>query len=216
MIKAMVVDDQVLLKETLLFMLGQDQEIQAFDGGSNGYEALTMCNKIRPDVVLMDLRMPKLDGLAATQKIKQQYPHIKIIILTTFEDEETIFKAMDEGADGYIVKDIKPEALILAVKGAYHDLYIMHKSVIKSLRQGIQKTTSEKQAILDVVQQCNLTKKEIAIIKLMVDGKSNKEIADELDFTEGTIKNKVSGLLSKLELKDRTQIVVFAIKNNLC
>lgn len=212
----MVVDDQVLLKETLLFMLGQDQEIQAFDGGSDGYEALTMCNKIRPDIILMDIRMPKLDGLAATQKIKQQYPHIKIIILTTFEDEETIFKAMDDGADGYIVKDIKPEALILAVKGAYHDLYVMHKSVVKSIRLGVKKTTSEKKTTMNMVQKCGLTKKEIAIIKLMVDGKSNKEIGDVLDFTEGTIKNKVSGLLGKLELKDRTQIVVFAIKNNLC
>ncbi len=165
--------------------------------------------------MLMDLRMPKLDGLAATQKIKELYPHIKVIILTTFEDEETIFRALDEGTDGYIIKDIKPEALILAVKGAYHDLYVMHKSVIKSLRQGVQKTTSDKKATLDIVQKCGLTKKEIVMIKLIVDGKSNKEIADEMNFTEGTIKNKVSDLLGKLELKDRTQIVVFAIKNNL-
>ncbi|MBC7958438.1 MAG: response regulator transcription factor [Vallitaleaceae bacterium] len=215
MIKAMVVDDQVLLKETLLFMLGQDEEIGAYDGGGNGYEALEMCNKIRPDIILMDLRMPKLDGIAATKKIKSQFPHIKIVILTTFEDDETIFKAMEEGADGYIVKDIRPEALILAVKSVYHDLYVMHKSVINSLRQGVHFTSTEKQATSEVVEKFRLTKKEIAIIRLMVDGKSNKDIADELNFTEGTIKNKVSGLLGKLELKDRTQIVVFAIKNNL-
>lgn len=211
----MVVDDQILLKEMLLFMLGQDQEIQAFDGGSNGYEAIEMCNKIRPDIVLMDLRMPKLDGLEATKRIKQIYPHIKVIILTTFEDEDTIFKALDDGADGYIVKDIKPEALVLAVKSAFHELYVMHKSVLRCLRHGVLKTTSEKQTTIEVVEKCQLTKKERAIIKLIVDGKSNKEIADELGFTEGTIKNNVSGLLSRLELKDRIQIVVFAIKNNL-
>lgn len=215
MIKAMVVDDQMLLKETLLFMLNQDEEIEAVDGGNNGYEAIELCNKIIPDIILMDLRMPKLDGLAATKKIKQQYSKIKVIILTTFEDEESIFNAMEGGADGYIVKDIKPDALIQAVKSVYLDLYVMHKSVLKSVRQGVIRTTTEKQATLDVVENCGLTKKELSIIKLVVDGKSNKEIAAIMNFSEGTIKNKISGLLSKLDLKDRTQIVVFAIKNNL-
>lgn len=215
MIKAMVVDDQVLLKESLLFMLNHDEEIQAFDGGCNGYEAIEQCNKIRPDIILMDLRMPKLDGISATKRIKERFPSIKIIILTTFEDEETILEAMQKGADGYIVKDIRPEALSLAVKGAYHDLYVMHKSVIKSLQDGVSKTASDKKISSSAMEAYDLSKKDISIVQLMVDGKSNKEIADILGFTEGTVKNKVSRLLDKLDLKDRTQIVVFAIKNNL-
>lgn len=215
MIKAMVVDDQVLLKETLLFMLSQDEEIQVIDGGCNGYEAIETCNKYRPDIILMDIRMPMLDGISATLRIKEIFPHIKVIILTTFEDEESIFNAMEKGADGYIVKDIKPEALILAVKSVMQDLYVMHKSVALSLRTGVKKTIIQKNTSTSVIENYNLSKKEMMIIKHVVDGKSNKEIADALNFTEGTIKNKVSKLLEKLELKDRTQIVVFAIKNNL-
>lgn len=215
MIKALIVDDQVLLKETLLFMLNQDEEIQGIDGGCNGYEAIDACSKYRPDIILMDIRMPKLDGINATLRIKEQHPHIKVIILTTFEDEKSIFDAIENGADGYIVKDIKPEALILAVKGAMQDLYVMHKSVVASLRMSVEKTVNQKNTSSSAIENYNLTKKEMQIIELIVDGKSNKEIADELNFTEGTIKNKVSKLLEKLNLKDRTQIVVFAIKNNL-
>lgn len=215
MIKAMVVDDQVLLKETLLFMLSQDQEIHVIDGGSNGYEAIEACNKYRPDIILMDIRMPRLDGVSATLRIKEQYPYMKVIILTTFEDEESIFNAMENGADGYIVKDIKPGALVLAVKSVMQDLYVMHNSVVTSLRTGVHNTIAQKYTSSSAIEHYNLSKKEMMIIKHVVDGKSNKEIADALNFTEGTIKNKVSRLLEKLDLKDRTQIVVFAIKNNL-
>ncbi|PKM95336.1 MAG: DNA-binding response regulator [Firmicutes bacterium HGW-Firmicutes-1] len=215
MIKAMVVDDQVLLKETLIFMLSQDLEITVFDGGCNGYEALEACKRIRPDIILMDIRMPKLDGIGATKKIKEQYPHTKVIILTTFEDEDSIFEAMEKGADGYLVKDIKPEALVLAVKSVVHDLYVMHKSVISSLRSGVKQTITEKNTIATAIESYHLSCKDISIIKQVVDGKSNKEIAEDLNFTEGTVKNKVSKLLEKLEIKDRTQLVIFAIKNNL-
>ncbi|PKM51578.1 MAG: DNA-binding response regulator [Firmicutes bacterium HGW-Firmicutes-7] len=215
MIKAMVVDDQVLLKETLIFMLSQDREIKVFDGGCNGYEALEACDRVRPDIILMDIRMPMLDGISATLKIKEQFPHTKVIILTTFEDEETIFNAMEKGADGYLVKDIKPEALVLAVKSVVHDLYVMHRSVVNSLRSGVMQTINERCISDTAIDQYNLTIKEINIIKQVVDGKSNKEIAEDLNFTEGTVKNKVSKLLEKLDIKDRTQLVVFAIKNNL-
>lgn len=215
MIKAMVVDDQVLLKETLIFMLSQDQDIKVFDGGCNGYEALEACNRIRPDIILMDIRMPKLDGINATLRIKELYPHTKVIILTTFEDEDTIFNAIEKGADGYLVKDIKPEALVLAVKSVVHDLYVMHKSVVSSLRSGVKQTITEKNISTSAIESYNLTNKEISIIKHVVDGKSNKEIAEDLNFTEGTVKNKVSKLLEKLDIKDRTQLVIFAIKNNL-
>lgn len=215
MIRAMVVDDQTLLKETLIFMLNQDKEIEAIDGGGNGYEALEKCKEFRPDIILMDIRMPRLDGIKATNKIKELYPHLKILILTTFEDEESIFEAMEKGADGYLVKDIKPDALIMAVKAAIQDLYVMHKSALEYLRKGIHKTITQKNSSSSAIKSFDLTNKEIIIIKHIVNGKSNKEIAEELNFTEGTVKNKVSRLLDKLGLKDRTQMVVFAIKNNL-
>lgn len=215
MIKVMCVDDQVLLRETLIYMLNQDEEITAFDGGSDGYEAVSNCDEHRPDVVLMDVRMPNLGGLDATKKIKEVYPSIKVIILTTFEDEKSIFESLEKGADGYIVKDIKPEELILAVKSVYNNLYVMHQSVVSVVKSEISDAQSKEKDQMNTLSSYELTPMEIKIIKHMVDGKSNKEIASELNFTEGTIKNKVSRMLGKLELKDRTQVAVFAIKHNL-
>lgn len=215
MIKVMVVDDQVLLKQTLLFMLEQDEEIAVFDGGTDGYEAIENCDTYRPDVILMDLRMPKMGGLKAIKQIKEIYPSIKIMVLTTFEDNQSIFKSLENGADGYIVKDIKPEELIMAVKSVYSNLYVMHTNVLQVLKEEILRMTQERQKNNDTIDQYDLSPMEIKIIQQMVNGKSNKEIAIKLNFTEGTIKNKVSKLLGKLDLKDRTQIAVFAIKHNL-
>lgn len=215
MIKVMVVDDQVLLKQTLLFMLGQDDEISVFDGGADGLEAIDNCVNYRPDVILMDLNMPKMGGLKAMKRIKELYPTIRIMVLTTFEDDQSIFKSLENGADGYIVKDIKPEELILAVKSVYNNLYVMHSNVLEVLKEEILRITHERQKNNDTIDRYDLSPMEIKIIQQMVNGKSNKEIAAKLNFTEGTIKNKVSKLLSKLGLKDRTQIAVFAIKHNL-
>lgn len=213
--KVMCVDDQVLLREALLFMLARDDEISVVDGGSDGYEALENCRKHRPDVILMDIRMPRLDGIEATKKIKELYPSIKVIILTTFEDETSIFKAIEHSADGYIVKDTKPEELILAVKSVYNNLFVMHKSVISVVKGEIVEAQNREKEMNETLLEYDLTNMEMHIIRLMVDGKSNKEIAAELNFTEGTIKNKVSKMLSKLNLKDRTQVAVFAIKHNI-
>lgn len=215
MIKVMVVDDQVLLKQTLLFMLGQDDDITVFDGGADGLEAIDNSSTYRPDVILMDLNMPKMGGLKAMKRIKELYPTIRIMVLTTFEDDQSIFKSLENGADGYIVKDIKPEELILAVKSVYNNLYVMHTNVLEVLKDEILRITHERQKNNDTIDQYDLSPMEIKIIQQMVNGKSNKEIAAKLNFTEGTIKNKVSKLLSKLGLKDRTQIAVFAIKHNL-
>lgn len=215
MIKVMVVDDQVLLKQTLLFMLGQDDEIKVFDGGKDGYEAIDNCGIHHPDIVLMDLRMPKMGGLKAMKRIKELYPEIKVMVLTTFEDDQSIFKSLENGADGYIIKDIKPEELIMAVKSVYNNLYVMHMTVLEVLKEEIIRMTHEKQKNSDTIEQFDLSPMEVKIIQQMVNGKSNKEIAIKLNFTEGTVKNKVSKLLEKLELKDRTQIAVFAIKHNL-
>jgi len=215
MIKVMVVDDQILLKETLLFMLNQNDDIEAMDGGNNGYEAIDNCYKFRPHIIIMDLKMPLLDGIEATKKIKNQFPSVKVIILTTFEEEEDIIDAISNYADGYIIKDIKPEALVLTVRSVFNDLYVLHKSVVKLLKKEINNNKIQEENSNNVITKYNLTPIDIKIIKFLADGLSNREIAIELNFSVGTIKNKVSRLLSKLEVKDRTQVAVFAIKNNL-
>jgi len=215
MIKVMIVDDQTLLKETLLFMLKQDDSIEGYDGGHNGKEAIDCVSQCQPDVILMDLRMPGMGGMEASKAIKKAYPDIKIIILTTFEDEEQVIESISIGADGYIVKDIKPEALIMAVKGAYSGLYIMHRHVADIIKNRLTIDHEEKHHTEKVIAKHNLTESDIEIIRLLADGKSNREIGEELNFTEGTIKNRVSRLLAKIDLKDRTQVVVFAIKENI-
>lgn len=211
----MCVDDQILLRETLIYMLSQDDEISAFDGGADGYEALKNCNLLRPDVILMDIRMPNLDGIEATRQIKALYPSIKVIILTTFEDEKNVFESIEIGADGYVVKDIKPDELKLAVKSVYHNLYVMHNSIIRLVKGKIAGAQSREKDQKKMLTDIDLTPMEVRIIKHIIDGKSNKEIASALSFTEGTIKNKVSRMLGKMDLKDRTQVAVFAVQHNL-
>lgn len=215
MIKSMVVDDQALLKETLVFLLNQSPDIEALDGGLNGEEAIANCRKYRPDLVLMDIRMPILDGISAMERIKKEMPRTKVLILTTFEDDDSIYEALERGADGYLVKDIAPAALILAVKSAYNDLYVMHKSVLNTMREKGFMMKRQQEPDRNLSKNLDLNESEAELIRLLVDGMNNKEIGEIMSFTEGTIKNKVSRLLDKLELKDRTQIVVYAIKNNL-
>ena len=214
MIKVMVVDDQILLKQTLLFMLKQDNEIIPIDGGENGQIAIENCKEYQPNIILMDLRMPKMGGLEALEIIKKLYPSIKIIVLTTFEDNESIFTSLKNGADGYIVKDIRPEELILAVKSVANNLYVMHPNVLEVFKEEMKSIKQKTEGHHEIIDQFDLTPIEIKIIQELVNGKSNREIAEMLSFTEGTVKNKVSRLLAKLDLKDRTQVAVFAIKND--
>ncbi|WZL81677.1 response regulator transcription factor [Vallitaleaceae bacterium 9-2] len=215
MIKVMVVDDQILLKQTLLFMLKQDKEIIAIDGGEDGYMAIENCKIEQPNIILMDLRMPRMGGLEAMEVLKELYPSVKIMVLTTFEDDKSLFTSLKNGADGYIVKDIRPEELILAVKSVAHNLYVMHGNVLEVFKDELKKMRQKSENNNDMIDQYDLTRIEIRIIQELVNGKSNREIAQMLNFTEGTVKNKVSKLLTKLDLKDRTQMAVFAVKNNL-
>ncbi|MCX7708591.1 MAG: response regulator transcription factor [Clostridia bacterium] len=214
MIKVVIADDQVILRESLKFIVEQDPEIEVVGCAGNGREALKQCDQLIPNIVLMDIMMPGCDGVEGTRLIKEKYSSIKVLILTTFNDDENISKALKNGADGYILKDIKPEELILAIKSVARGLGIIHKnamsSVVKQFNSN-QETGTQKDLNINV----ELTEREIGIIKLIVDGNNNKEIASELFLTEGSVKNIITGILAKLKLKDRTQLAVFAVKNNL-
>lgn len=215
MIRVVIADDQLILRESLKFIIEQDEEIEVPGSAGNGYEAYELCEKVKPDIVLMDIIMPVCDGIQGTKLIKERYQDsIKVIVLTTFNDDDNVTRAMDSGADGYILKDILPNELILAVKSAAHGFGVFHRSAVKTVTGKARavrnlEQASDKKAVL------NLTDREKSIIRLIVDGKNNKEIALELCITEGTVKNNITGILEKLELRDRTQLAVFAIKNNL-
>lgn len=215
MIKVLIVDDQVILRESLKFIVEQDPEIIVVGLAGNGKEALNLCKELVPDVVLMDIMMPVCNGVEGTKLIKSQFRSIRVIILTTFNDDENISKAIKNGADGYVLKDIKPDELILAVKSVAKGFSIMHHTAMDTVTKQINhenETNHHKQEFkLDV----NLTERELSIIELIVDGKSNKEIAAKIFITEGSVKNIITSILEKLSLKDRTQLAVFAVKNNI-
>lgn len=214
MIKVVIADDQVILRESLKFIIEQDSEIQVSGCAGNGREALKLCDQLIPNIVLMDIMMPGCDGVEGTKLIKEKYNSIKVLILTTFNDDENISKALKNGADGYILKDIKPDELILAVKSVAKGMSIIHKNAMNSVVKQINSGASVNKQTEDRLE-VELTEREISIIKLIVDGNNNKEIAAQLFLTEGSVKNIITGTLSKLKLKDRTQLAVFAVKSNL-
>lgn len=213
MIKVLVVDDQVILRESLKFIIEQDSEINVVGLAGNGKEALNLCRELVPDVVLMDIMMPICNGVEGTKLIKSQFSAVKVIILTTFNDDENISKAIKNGADGYVLKDIKPDELILAIKSVSKGFSIMHQTAMDTVAKQIDAETEHPKQELKL--DINLTDRELSIIKLIVDGKSNKEIAESIFVTEGTVKNIITNILDKLKLKDRTQLAVFAVKNNI-
>ena len=209
MIRVIIADDQKIIREGLKFIIEQDEEIKVIGLASNGNEALQLCEKNNADLILLDIVMPELDGIAAAKILKEKYQNIKIIILTTFNEEELVTEALKNGADGYILKDIDSKELIYVIKNTLKGLKIFHNDVFEKIvkKIDIQKKTDK--------LKLNLSEKELEIVKLIVYGKSNKEIASDLNLNEGTIKNIVSSILSKLNLDSRTQLAVFAVNNNL-
>lgn len=210
MIKVAIADDQRLLRESLAYILDNDEEIHVVDGASNGEEALELCKRLSPDIILMDIEMPVMDGVSATKKIKENYPNIKVIVLTTFENADNIMESFIVGADGYIVKNINHKDLVLTVKCVASGLCVIHQSVKEIMINRFKGLSEYKSKYQD-----KLSEKDIDIIKLIATGKSNKEIAVQLNYSEGTIKNNVSKILEKLEVADRMQIAIFAIENGI-
>lgn len=212
--RLLVADDQLLFRTMLEEMLKKDKDIDIIASASNGKEAVDLTKKYKPDMVLLDLQMPVKTGIEALVEIKASLPDTKVIILTTFEDSKNISAACCSGADGYLVKDMKPEALSLAVKCLQYDMVVFHKAVYETLSEhntlGLRHS-SERVEIND----CVFDAIDLAIIRMIVEGKTNREIASSMNYSEGTIKNRVSKILSMTGLLDRTQVSVFAIKNQI-
>lgn len=212
MIRVMIVDDQALIREGLKMILSICSDIEVIGEASNGREAVEKLKEFIPDIILMDIRMPVMDGVEAARLIKERYKCIKIIILTTFNEDEYIFEALKNGADGYILKDVKSDEIIKGIKTVYNGNILLQPEVatkvVKALNT-VQKVSDGKKPIEDGKIIEELTPRELEIAKLVAKGKSNREICDELFLTEGTVKNHLSKILSKLELRDRTQLAIY-------
>ncbi len=214
LIKVLLVEDQEVIREGIKKLIENDSEITVVGLAGDGRTALKLCKNYQPDVVLMDIVMPECDGIEATSLIKSKYPHIKILILTSFCDDGNTREALKNGADGYISKDINPEALKNAIKNIHSGLTVMDKSLFIST---FKKDIFNKEELLasNSIKKIFLTEKERQIIKLIVYGKSNKEIAKEIELSEGRVRNIISEILTKFEVKDRTQLAVIAIKKEV-
>ncbi|SMC28845.1 two component transcriptional regulator, LuxR family [Clostridium acidisoli DSM 12555] len=212
-IKIAIVDDEKLIRDSLNIIIGSDPNLEIIGLCANGEEAYSLCKNNPIDVVLMDIRMPKVDGVTGTKLIKETSPNTKILILTTFNDDEYIFDAMKFGASGYLLKDTSHEVVIDSIKGVHLGNIIMNPEVASKV---IQSNSSNMAAsIEDIKHTFSLTSREIDVIKSISEGLTNKEISERLYVTEGTIKNYITEVLSKLQLRDRTQIAIFAFKNNI-
>jgi DNA-binding NarL/FixJ family response regulator len=218
MIKVLVVDDVAILRNSIKFMLEVNVEIEVVGTASNGQEAFEKCSDLMPDIVLMDLRMPDVDGIEGTELIKKMYPEIKVIVLTTFKEEEDIQAAIGSGADGYILKDIEPDELAAVIKNTYKGFYTVQKNVFESITRNNKKSDPEIKSIYglnDSNSKPLLSLQDIEIIKHLVNGKSYKQISKEMFISEGHIRNQISKILRKLDLTDRMQLSLFAVKNNI-
>ena len=207
-IKLLIVDDEKLIREGLKIMLSTFEDIEIVGTAENGYKALEVCKSNDVDIVLMDIRMKECDGVIGTRLIKEQFTKIKVIILTTFKDKEYIQEALKYGAFGYMLKDSSHDVIYEGIKAAYKGNMVVHPDVAIEMMGSNTNTKKD----IDIY---GLTEKEIKIIEAIAKGLTNKEISEEVFLSEGTIKNNITNILSKLELRDRTQIAIFAFKNGI-
>ena len=213
MIKVMIADDQELIRQSLQIVLEMKEGIEVIATAKDGREVIQEVRKDKPDVILMDVRMPEMDGVQCTQIIKSQYPEIKIIILTTYDDE-FVYNALKHGASGYLLKGISMDELEKAIKTVYSGGAMINPEVatkvvdfFSEMAQSNYDTTIHAENVEDI------TDAEWDIIKLVGRGMSNKEIASELSLSEGTVRNYLSTILSKLDLRDRTQLAIWEVQS---
>ena len=215
MIKLLLADDQDILTEGLKLILGAEEDIEIVGTANNGKKAYELCRVRKRDVVLMDIQMPEVNGVEATEMIKKEFPNIKIIVLTTFNDDEYIYDALKNGASGYLLKDTSPVEILKAVRTVYNGGALIQSEVaVKVIDKFSQLAKKTEDKHIDSKAEL-LTDREIEICRLIAEGKNNKEISGELFLSQGTVKNHITKILIKLDLRDRTQLAIFTIKNEL-
>lgn len=213
MIRLLLVDDQALVRQGLATLLALEDDFEIVGQASQGNEAVQLAETLKPDVILMDIRMPQTDGVSATKQIVGKMPQTKVLVLTTFDDDEYIVQAMQAGASGYLLKDLPSEQLASAVR-AVHQGYTqlgptITNKIISRLNTGGVATAEPSKAVLSEL----FTGRELEVLKLLGHGKSNKEIAQTLFITEGTVKNHITRILSQLNVRSRTEAALWAQQN---
>jgi DNA-binding NarL/FixJ family response regulator len=218
MIGIVLVDDQSLVCQGLTAMLSLEEDLEILGMANNGQAAIDLVVKKQPDVVLMDVRMPVMDGREATRLIVQQFPKVKVLVLSTFDDDQYIADSIKAGAMGYLLKDMPCEELAQAIRLVHSGYTQLGPGLMEKLIQGVaQPNTDQAESLATELNQ--LTKREREVFSLIGRGCTNREIADELYVTEGTVKTHVTHILNRLNLKNRSQIAIYAnsmINGGLC
>jgi NarL family two-component system response regulator LiaR len=210
-IKVLIVDDHQVVRQGLRTFLELHEDISVIGEAEDGRKAVELVRQLEPDVVLMDLVMPHMDGITATQQVRALGSATKVIALTSFSEDDKVFPAIQAGAASYLLKDVSPDDLVEAIRAVHHGEARLHPDIARKLMQQVSQMRTSPQE--DSVEE--LTEREREVICLIAVGRNNREIAQELFISEKTVKTHVSNILSKLNLEHRTQLAIYAIKNKL-
>ncbi|WP_066381420.1 response regulator [Anabaena sp. CA = ATCC 33047] len=209
MIKVLLVDDQSLIRQGLKVLLELEPDLEIVGEAENGEIALNLMAELTPDVVLMDIRMPIMDGVAATKEIQNSFSDVKVLVLTTFDDDEYVKAALQHGAMGYLLKDTPSEELAVAIRAVQKGYTQLGPGIVKKLLTQFQNSAPSQTPSIPP-SLAELTPREKEVLRLIATGANNREIAQELYISEGTVKNHVTNILNRLNLRDRTQAAIIA------
>lgn len=209
MIRVLIADDHHVVRRGLLFFLKTQKDIEVVGEAKNGHEAVSLAESIQPDIILMDLVMPEMDGIQATKRIKAKFPQIEILMLTSFSDRDHVVPAMEAGAAGYQLKDIEPDELVLSIRRIMRGENTLHPEATTTLEMDRQESQNAPHLLN------SLTPREQDVLAELTKGKSNREIASSLFVTEKTVKTHISNIFTKLQVQDRTQAALYAVKHGL-
>jgi DNA-binding NarL/FixJ family response regulator len=208
-VKVLIADDQTLFRVGLARLLEEDPRVEIVGQAGDGAEAVKLAGSLKPDVVLMDLKMPNLDGIEATRQIVAGHPGVRVLLLTTFEADNHVIQALKAGASGYILKDSRPDSIVSSLLAVMAGERVMASAVANRVLEMLTGTTTPKE-FYD-----GLTGREIEILKLLAGGMANKQIAYKLKISEKTVRNHVSNMYEKLNIYDRSQAVLYAVRKGL-
>ncbi len=209
--KVLICDDQSIVRDGLAMLLKLEPDISVIGTADDGARVVEMVEKEQPDLVLMDLKMPIMNGVEATRQIRTKHPEVKVLVLTTFDNDEWVLDAIQAGASGYLLKDTPRNELVMAIRGTVTGRTYVDPSIAGKVLERVSSHQTQPATLIT----SKLTDREIEVLRLMAKGLTNKDISDRLFLSEGTVRNHVSSILEKLGVSDRTQAVVIAIQHGI-
>jgi DNA-binding NarL/FixJ family response regulator len=209
--KILLCDDQAVIRDGLEMLLNLEKDFQVVGSAQDGAEAVELAEQKRPDLILMDLKMPGVNGIEATRRIRAKFPEIKILVLTTYDEDEWVFDAIRAGASGYLLKDTPRQKIVEAIRGTMEGKSFVDPAVAGKMMAQI--SSNQKQPVSVLAEK--LTERELDVLRLIAKGFNNADIAAQLHLSEGTVRNHVSAILEKLGVSDRTQAAVIAIQHGM-